>query len=88
MSPAKIGMYLTWVFLIAAQFVPALSNFRNPAFLALIILPIVHTLEFFFYIPLIKKIPGSMGTHFVQVLFHGLIHFIDMRKTLKAQAAA
>lgn len=46
-----------------------------------------HALEAFLYLPIMKKIGGSMPRHIIQVLIFGLGHFLIMQETLKSQEA-
>jgi len=88
MKILKFNMILVWLFLIATQFVPALASMSDWALIALIILPIAHTLEFFAYLPLLKQTPGSMQKHFVQVFIHGVIYYLEVKQLAKQGQAA
>lgn len=87
MKIVKFNMILVWLFLIATQFVPALESMSGWAGIALLALPLAHTLEFFIYLPLLKQLPGPMSKHFVQVFLHGVIYYIEIKQQLAQQKA-
>ena len=48
---------------------------------------VAHAVEAFIYLPLMKKVGGSIPAHMTQVLIFGVGHFLIMQNTLKSQEA-
>lgn len=84
MKIVKMNMILIWLFLLVAQVLPVLEPIKEGCLIALMILPVAHTLEFFAYLPLLKKVEGSMQKHFLQVFLYGVIYYFEVKKTVAA----
>ena len=74
----KFNMIIIWIFLASTQFIPAFSAIAEGSLWALMIMPLIHAIEFFIYLPILKKAPGSMARHFIQVVLYTLKHLITV----------
>ena len=85
MNIAKILTLVTIIVCSAGFFIAPESEVAGWGRLIFWIIIGVHFLEFFFYIPAIKKLDGSMPQHFIQVLLFGYFHYMEIQRQLQKQ---
>jgi hypothetical protein len=87
MNIAKALTLVTLIICSAGFFVAPETDIAGWGRLLFLIIVGVHFIEFFFYIPAIRKLGGSMLPHFFQVLLFGLFHYMDIKKKLADREA-
>lgn len=80
MKLIKFILVLIWLFLIASQFVPALKHLTYITQPVIIFLAAIHTLEFFIWLPVVKRAEGSVMTHYFYILLFGLFHYLGIKQ--------
>lgn len=70
---AKRVLNVVWVVLAVSFLLPA-GPLVGALRLAFVIMLAAHALEFLFFQRTLARLGGSLGHHFVQVLFYGLFH--------------
>ena len=84
----KIGTIIGWLVILANYLMPFGGQIETILHWSGVGLLAAHALEALIYLPIIKKVGGSIPAHMFQTLVYGVGHFLTMQETLKAKTAA
>ncbi len=75
MVGAKVLLGITWLFCIGSLFfAPTASPAGVWGTRILRFLVIAHAIECVVFLPKLRKLPGSLGSHLVQTMVFGIVH--------------
>ena len=86
MTAPKIVTLLIWLALAASFFIPGGASWIGWCQIAFWGLVAAHFAEFLIYIPTLKKVGGSMPSHFVGVMLYGYFYYQEIKPAAQEQA--
>ncbi len=86
MSIQKIVVIVVWAVLLSAFFVlPDDSTGGRIGRIAFFVTAAVHVVEFFIYLPTLRRAEGTLDHHFLQVLIFGMFHYREVEEELASR---
>ena len=85
MKSPKSFVLLLWLLLGGCFLLPSDSTLAPYGRAAFFLMAAAHVVEFFVYLPLLRKAPGSLGFHFANVLAFGFVHYREVRAAVESQ---
>ena len=79
MKSPKSFVVVLWLVLGGAFLLPSDSTLGLVGRAGFFLMAAAHVVEFFIYLPLLRKAPGSLAFHFVRVLVFGFVHYLEVR---------
>jgi len=79
MKSSKLFVLLLWLVLGGAFLLPSGSTLALVGRTAFVLMAAAHIVEFFIYLPSLRKAPGSLAFHFANVFIFGFVHYQEVR---------
>lgn len=75
MVVAKILLVLTWLFCVGSMFFAPVNSPAGAWGTRIFrVLLIAHAIECVVFLPKLRKLPGSLGSHLLQTMVFGIVH--------------
>lgn len=85
MNAGKMVTLLIWIGLAVTFFIPGEASWIGWCQIAFWVLAAAHFIEFFVYLPLLRKLGGSLAGHFIQVLLFGYLYYQEIKPADSAE---
>ena len=84
MNIPKVIISIVWLLCLASLFITGDSTLLTVGRSLFWILLVVHLIEFFVYLPGLKRLGEPMAGHFVNVLLFGIAHWKEVQPRIPA----
>jgi hypothetical protein len=87
MKSPKLFVLLLWLLLGGSFLLPSGSTLAAIGRAGFFLMAAAHIVEFFVYLPLLRKAPGSLAFHFTNVFVFGFVHYREVRAGVESQTS-